>query len=114
MKPDTLGTINNRVDVISETEDPNANNNWDSEANLVLGRADLRVQKFGKPEGEVRAGDELTYTVIVDNLGTGYAHNVTLDDVMRSNGTFTLVSVTSSRSKEPSDLITSSRLTLWA
>jgi uncharacterized repeat protein (TIGR01451 family) len=95
VKPDTLGMINNRVDVTSDTEDPNPNNNWDSEANLVLGRADLRVQKFGKPEGEVRAGDELTYTIIVDNLGTGYAHNVALDDVMRSNGTFTLVSVTS-------------------
>ena len=29
--------------------------------------ADLAIRKFGKPDGEVRAGDTLTYTVIVDN-----------------------------------------------
>ncbi|MGB9301170.1 MAG: hypothetical protein WCD51_11325, partial [Anaerolineae bacterium] len=97
VKPDTVGMINNRVDVFSETGDPNPNNDWDTEASLVLGRADLRVQKFGKPEGEVRAGDKLTYTVIVDNLGTGYAHDVTLDDVMESNGSFDLLGVTSAR-----------------
>jgi uncharacterized repeat protein (TIGR01451 family) len=75
--------------------DPCEYNDYASAPILIQGRADLKVQKFGKPEGEVRAGDELTYTIIVDNLGTGYAHNVALDDVMRSNGTFTLVSVTS-------------------
>jgi uncharacterized repeat protein (TIGR01451 family)/CSLREA domain-containing protein len=92
------GTVSNHVEVWSEaTYDPQEYNDYASAPILIQGRADLKVQKFGKPEGEVRAGDELTYTVIVDNLGTGYAHDVTLDDVLESNGSFDLLSVTSDR-----------------
>jgi uncharacterized repeat protein (TIGR01451 family) len=92
------GTVSNQVWVASETTyDPVQYNDYASAPILIQGRADLKVQKFGKPEGEVRAGDELTYTVIVDNLGTGYAHQVTLDDVLESNGSFDLLGVTSSR-----------------
>jgi uncharacterized repeat protein (TIGR01451 family)/CSLREA domain-containing protein len=92
------GTVSNQVWVHSETTpDPAEYNDYASAPILIQGRADLKVQKFGKPEGEVRAGDELTYTVIVDNLGTGYAHDVTLDDVLESNGSFDLLSVTSDR-----------------
>jgi len=90
VKPDTLGIINNRVDVISETYDPNPDNDWDTEANLVLGKADLKVTKFGKPDGQVRAGDELEYWVVVDNLGPGYAHEVVLRDLISSDGAFEL------------------------
>ncbi len=92
------GTVSNQVWVHSETTpDPVEYNDYASAPILIQGWADLKVQKFGKPEGEVRAGDELTYTVIVDNLGTGYAHDVTLDDVLESNGSFDLLSVTSDR-----------------
>jgi uncharacterized repeat protein (TIGR01451 family) len=90
VKPDTLGMINNRVDVISETADPNPDNNWDTEANLVLGKADLKVTKYGKPDGEVRAGEELEYWVVVDNLGPGFAHDVVLYDLISSDGEFDL------------------------
>jgi len=86
VRPDTLGVISNRVDVLSDTEDPNPNNDWDTEASLVLGKADLKVTKFGKPDGVVRAGEELEYTVIVDNLGTGYAHDVVLYDEITASG----------------------------
>jgi uncharacterized repeat protein (TIGR01451 family) len=92
------GTVSNGVDVWSEvTEDPVDYNDYASAPILIQGRADLMVQKFGKPEGEVRAGDELTYTVRVYNLGTGYAHEVTLDDVLNSDGSFDLLGVTSDR-----------------
>ncbi len=90
VKPDTLGYINNEVDVWSETEDPNPGNNFDSELNLVLGKADLKVTKFGKPDGEVRAGEVLEYWVIVDNLGPGFAHDVVLYDIIASDGEFEL------------------------
>jgi len=90
VKPDTLGMIHNRVDVFSESEDPNPDNDWDTEANLVLGKADLKVTKFGKPDGEVRAGEELEYWVIVDNLGPGFAHDVVLYDIIASDGEFAL------------------------
>jgi uncharacterized repeat protein (TIGR01451 family) len=84
VKPDTLGIINNQVDVSSDN-DPNPDNDHWSEANLVLGKADLRVLKYGKPDGIVQAGDRLTYTVIVDNLGPGYAHEVVLYDLFSSS-----------------------------
>jgi uncharacterized repeat protein (TIGR01451 family) len=92
------GTVSNRVWVESLTAyDPVDYNDYASAPILIQGRADLKVQKFGKPDGLVRAGDKLTYTIIVDNLGTGYAHSVTLDDVMKSDGTFNLMEVTSDR-----------------
>jgi len=115
VKPETLGVISNRVDVSSDTEDPNPNNDWDTEASLVLGKADLKVTKFGKPDGQVYAGEELTYTVIVDNLGPGCAHDVVLKDVLKSSGTFDLVSVSSDRdglcSPEPGSFTQSLDLT---
>ncbi|HJX38748.1 MAG TPA: hypothetical protein VJ714_09110, partial [Anaerolineae bacterium] len=92
------GTVSNRAWVESLTAyDPVEYNDYASAPILIQGRADLKVQKFGKPDGLVRAGDELTYTIIVDNLGTGYAHNVTLDDVLESDGSFDLLEVTSNR-----------------
>ena len=51
-------------------------------------KADLRVTKFGKPDGEVRAGENLTYTIVVDNLGPSFAPTVTITDEMRSDGAF--------------------------
>jgi uncharacterized repeat protein (TIGR01451 family) len=89
VKPDTLGMITNRVDVSSDN-DPNPDNNFDTEANLVLGKADLKVTKYGKPDGEVRAGEELEYWVVVDNLGPGFAHDVVLYDLISSDGNFEL------------------------
>ena len=43
---------------------------------------DLRVTKIGKPDGEVRAGDDLEYTIIVDNLGPIPARNVAIKDII--------------------------------
>ena len=65
------------------TPDPDLDNNCAASENLVLQKADLRIVKFGKEDGVVRAGDVLTYTVIVDNLGPSYANNVALKDVLQ-------------------------------
>ncbi|MSP11331.1 MAG: DUF11 domain-containing protein [Chloroflexi bacterium] len=96
--------ITNTATVISTVFDPNlANNTSDTYSgiaiakNLVLGQADLRVTKFGKPDGDVRAGTNLTYTIIVDNLGTGFAHNVVLTELLQSSNVFTMTSITSDR-----------------
>ena len=98
-KPEAMpGTIIvNEAVVTTATEDMVRTNNTALSANLVLGKADLKIRKFGKPDGSVEAGELLTYTVIVDNLGTGYAHNVVVSDVLRSSGEFELVSVTTDR-----------------
>ncbi|MCE7937266.1 MAG: DUF11 domain-containing protein [Chloroflexi bacterium CFX6] len=59
--------------------------------------ADLRVLKFGKPDNMVRAGEILSYTVVVDNLGPSFAEGVFIKDIMQSSGTFTVLNITSDR-----------------
>jgi len=81
------------VSSVTDLEDPLLWNNVSRVENLVEGKADLKVTKYGKPDDEVRAGEMLTYTIIVDNLGPGLAHSVVLTDVLQSNGDFLLVSV---------------------
>ncbi|MBC7084640.1 MAG: DUF11 domain-containing protein, partial [Firmicutes bacterium] len=99
--------ITNRVAVRSDTPpytaDPD-NALWTATETYVLNAADLKVQKFGKPDGEVRAGDLLTYTIIVDNLGPSDAWGPVVQDMLRSDGDFTLVSISSSR---PNDTVCS-------
>ena len=101
-------TITNTAVVASETTlgDPNEVNNTDTAKNLVLQKADLKITKFGKPDGEVRAGEILTYTIIVDNLGPSYAGidgrdpvagNVAIKDILQSDLEFDLLSITSDR-----------------
>jgi uncharacterized repeat protein (TIGR01451 family) len=93
-----VSTIANTVTVGSaEPQDPEASNNTATAETVLLGKADLSIHKFGKPDGEVQAGEELTYTLFVDNLGPGLAHTVVVSDVLQSNGSFDLVSVTSDR-----------------
>jgi uncharacterized repeat protein (TIGR01451 family) len=67
---------------------------------LVQTMADLSVTKFGEPDGEVNAGDELTYTVIVENNGPSYARDVLVQDLFRSDDSFELLLVTSSRNAD--------------
>ncbi len=110
VKPDTAaGTlITNTATVTSSTPDPDEANNTAQSQNLVLGKADLKVTKFGKMDGQVRAGDVLTYTVIVDNLGPSFASGVSLKDVLRSSGTFTVIGLDSDLDmtceSEPTDI----------
>ncbi len=96
-EPDT--TITNVAIVTSATDlgDPLMWNNVSSAENLLLGKADLKATKYGKPDNEVRAGELLTYTILVDNLGPGVAHTVVLTDVLQSDGSFQIVSLESDR-----------------
>ncbi len=97
--PDTLPdtVLVNTAVATSETSDPAPDNNTAESRNLVLEKADLKVVKFGKPDGEVRAGEVLTYTVIVDNLGPSWATGVSLKDVLQSSGRFDLLGLESDR-----------------
>ncbi|MEO8083525.1 MAG: CHRD domain-containing protein, partial [Ardenticatenales bacterium] len=72
-------------------------NNVSARKNLVLTKSDLKVTKFGLNNGQVRAGQILTYTVIVDNLGPSYAETVSLKDVLQSAEIFDLIDITSDR-----------------
>ena len=72
-------------------------NNVSARKNLVLTKSDLKVTKFGMNNGQVRAGQILTYTVIVDNLGPSFAETVSLKDVLQSGEVFDLIDITSDR-----------------
>jgi uncharacterized repeat protein (TIGR01451 family) len=92
------GPVSNEAIVSSETTfDPIEYNDRDTAPSYVQGKADLKITKFGKPDGEVRADEQLIYTLVVDNLGPGYGHDVVVRDILESNGEFDLVSVTSDR-----------------
>jgi uncharacterized repeat protein (TIGR01451 family) len=101
VRPETLSgtTITNVAMVTSDTTlgDPDTTNNIDSSKNLVLGKSDLKVTKFGKNDGQVRAGEVLTYTIIVDNLGPSFAEGVALKDIFQTAGVFDLVDIASDR-----------------
>ena len=73
-----------------------ANNSATSD-NYVQQKADLKITKFGKPDEQVRAGEILTYTVIVDNLGPSYADRVALKDILQSDKQFELIGIESDR-----------------
>ena len=70
---------------------------FDDEIVPVRELADLRIQKFGKRDGQVRAGDILTYTVIVDNYGPSYATETAIKDVLQSSFRFDLIDIISDR-----------------
>ena len=71
--------IINTACVSSTTPDPDLSNNCDTAKSLVLGRADLMVEKTGSPE-PVFAGGILTYEIEVTNLGPDIAFDVKLVD----------------------------------
>ncbi len=89
-------SISNTV-TVAGSPDPHPANDSATSAVLVLGQADLHVLKFGRASGVVGAGENLTYTIIVDNLGPGYAHGVVLEDEMQTDGTFELLDIISDR-----------------
>ena len=68
MDAGTTGTITNQASVSSDTADPNATNDTASEDTLVNAQADLSITKSDSPD-PVLAGNQLTYTVTVDNAG---------------------------------------------
>jgi len=48
--------------------------------------ADLKVSKFVSPHTPVRAGEQFTYTILVDNLGPSTAHNIVVTDTLVTSG----------------------------
>lgn len=87
----------NFADVDSVTEDPNDGNNAATANTFIEGMVDLRVTKFGKPDDVVSAGTPLIYTIVVDNFGPSYAHQVTILDQIVASGGFELLDLSSDR-----------------
>ncbi|MBC7238564.1 MAG: DUF11 domain-containing protein, partial [Chloroflexi bacterium] len=91
------GPLANAVVVMGDESDPNEANNTYVEETFVNDLADLRITKVGKPDGEVRAGEPLYYTIYVDNLGPSDARDVVVTDNILSNLEFRVSDITTSQ-----------------
>jgi uncharacterized repeat protein (TIGR01451 family) len=72
---------------------PDLNPNTYVHATRVQDYADLMVRKLGRPDTTVVAGEMMTYTIQVDNLGPAYARNVVVTDTLDPDVTFVWASI---------------------
>lgn len=87
-------TIVNTATVSSgDSSDNDASNNTATASTTVVDSADLQASKLCKPDTTVYAGTPITCTIFVDNHGPSDARGVSLDDVILSNGGFTISGV---------------------
>ena len=102
--PGTMGTITNTASVTSDNGDPVLDNNLTTEDTEVFSDADLSITKTDNVDPGI-AGEQVTYTVTVNNAGPGVAENVVATDTLPAG--VTLVS-TSGCNEDPSALPTCS------
>jgi uncharacterized repeat protein (TIGR01451 family) len=82
------GTITNVVAVSSDREDPDpVNNTFSLDTAVTALIADLSIQKTDAPD-PVGVGDDLTYTLQVNNAGPDTATDVVVDDTLPGSVTF--------------------------
>ena len=77
-------TLVNTVQIGSDTVDPAGENNSGSWTTQVGNMADLSVELSANPNPAVLAGDDLTYTIVVKNLGWSDAFNPQITDFLPS------------------------------
>ena len=95
-------TITNTATVSSaDSRDDDTSDNTATATSTVVDSADLQVTKLCKPDTTIYAGTPIACTIYVDNRGPSDARNVVVDDVVLSNGTFTIASATASPSAGP-------------
>jgi uncharacterized repeat protein (TIGR01451 family) len=92
--PTTPGMIINTVTVTGDQFDPNLANNTASITTTVSPVADLAVSKEGAPDPSL-VGENITYTIIITNLGPDTATGVTSTDTLAA--TVTLDNISSSQ-----------------
>lgn len=84
------GDLENNVTVTADQPDPDTDNNTDSTTTGVItsdNEVDLSVTKTDSPD-PVGGGDEVTYTITVENAGPDTATGVTLFDLLPSNAIY--------------------------
>ncbi len=80
-------TLTNTATVSGAPTDPNTANNSATATTTVSGSADLAVTKSDSPD-PVTAGEDITYTIDLNNAGPGDAQSVTLSDLIPAGTTF--------------------------
>jgi len=87
-----VGTVlSNTASISSATTDANTGNESDTATTTVATSADLSVTKTDSPD-PVTAGNNLTYTITVDNAGPSNAASVSLSDTLPASTTFVSIS----------------------
>ena len=85
--PPSPGSITNQAIVSSAVNDPSSANNSASESTLVDPIADLAITKSDSPD-PVSSGNQLTYTLDIQNAGPSGATGVTVTDTLPSGVTY--------------------------
>ena len=85
--PNEGGTIGNTASVSSSTSDPDSSNNTATASTTVIASADLSITKTDAPD-PARPGENLTYTLVVNNNGPSTAASVTVTDPLPPVTTF--------------------------
>jgi LPXTG-site transpeptidase (sortase) family protein len=82
----TSGSVTNTAEVAAPdgTNDPIPGNNTDSDTDTVAPQADLSISKTANLQTVRRAGDIITYTLVVTNTGNVDLTSVTVSDPMLS------------------------------
>ena len=90
IEPSVSGSLVNAVTVTTSTDDPNPDNDVADSSVPVQPVADLAIDKTGP--ATIVAGTQMTYAVVVSNLGPSDAQNVVVSDTLPAG--VTLVSTT--------------------
>jgi len=103
--PTTTGSITNQASVSSAVSDPVPANNTASAATTVDPVADLSITKSDSPD-PVSSGQELTYTIAVNNAGPSSAAGAVVTDTLPSGVTFTSATPTQGSCSQSAGTVT--------
>ncbi|MBM7775601.1 putative repeat protein (TIGR01451 family) [Actinokineospora baliensis] len=82
----TSGTIVNTASVVSSTAEQAPTDNFASTTSTLDAQADLRISK--DVDGQIVAGDDVTWVIAVSNDGTGAAADVVVTDALPTGTTY--------------------------
>jgi uncharacterized repeat protein (TIGR01451 family) len=82
-----LGTLNNTANATTTSTDPTTPNSSTAGTAITPGNADVGVSKTAAP-GPYGTGNNLTYTIAVNNAGPAAAANVSVTDAIPAGTTF--------------------------
>ena len=87
VRPNATGSITNNATVASSINDPVAGNNSASATTTVNPAADLSISKTDSPD-PIAVGQQLTYTLGVNNAGPSSATGITVTDTLPAGVTY--------------------------